>query len=76
VELCARNYRTFDGFVDGVDGIFEDFTVTVSKSLFKYIFIILKLDIIHELNIYKSMMNSRGLTNNGHQLNVQLLKYK
>jgi hypothetical protein len=32
VELCARNYGTFDGLVDGVDGIFEDFTKTISKS--------------------------------------------
>jgi hypothetical protein len=44
--------------------------------LFGYIFIIFRLDIIHELKIYKSMMNSQGLTNNGHQLNVKLLKYK
>jgi len=26
VELCARNYETLDGLVNGVDGIFEDFT--------------------------------------------------
>jgi hypothetical protein len=32
VELCARNYNTLDGFVNGVDGIFKDFTQTFSKS--------------------------------------------
>ncbi len=32
VELCAGNYGTSDGLVDGVDGIFEDFTKTISKS--------------------------------------------
>jgi hypothetical protein len=26
VELCARNYETLDGLVNGVDEIFEDFT--------------------------------------------------
>jgi hypothetical protein len=33
VELCARNYETLDGLVNGVDGIFEDFTKTISKNL-------------------------------------------
>ncbi len=32
VELCARNYETFDGLVNGVDEIFEDFRRTISKS--------------------------------------------
>jgi hypothetical protein len=33
VELCARNYETLDGLVNGIDGILEDFTKTISKSL-------------------------------------------
>jgi hypothetical protein len=28
VELCARIYDTLDGFVNGVDGAFQDFTQT------------------------------------------------
>jgi hypothetical protein len=32
VELCARNYGTSDGLVDGVDVIFEDFIKTISKK--------------------------------------------
>jgi hypothetical protein len=32
VELCVRNYETFDGLVNGVNGIFEYFTETISKS--------------------------------------------
>jgi hypothetical protein len=31
VELCARNYETSNGLVNVVDGIFEDFTKTISK---------------------------------------------
>ncbi len=31
VELCARNYETSDGLMNGVDGIFEGFTKTISK---------------------------------------------
>jgi hypothetical protein len=44
--------------------------------LFGCIFIILQFDIIHKLKIYKFMVNFQGLTNNGHQLNVKLSKYK
>jgi hypothetical protein len=29
LELCARNYETSNGFVNGVDGIFENFTKTI-----------------------------------------------
>jgi hypothetical protein len=29
VKLCGGNYETFDGLVNGVDGIFEDFTKTI-----------------------------------------------
>jgi hypothetical protein len=32
MELCARNYETSDGFVNGANGIFEGFTKTISKS--------------------------------------------
>jgi hypothetical protein len=32
MELCAGNYETSDGVVNGVDGIFEDFTKIISKS--------------------------------------------
>ncbi len=31
VELCARNYETSDGLVNGVDGTFEDFIKSISK---------------------------------------------
>jgi hypothetical protein len=32
MELCAGNYETSDGLMNGVNGIFEDFTKTISKS--------------------------------------------
>ncbi len=32
VELCAWNYETSNGLVNGVNGIFEYFTKTISKS--------------------------------------------
>jgi hypothetical protein len=32
VELCAKNYETSDGLMNGGHGIFEDFTKTISKS--------------------------------------------
>jgi hypothetical protein len=28
VELCARNYDTLDGLINGADGAFKDFTQT------------------------------------------------
>jgi hypothetical protein len=31
MKFCAKNYETTDGFVNGADGIFEDFTKTISK---------------------------------------------
>jgi len=31
MELCVRNYETTDGLVNGANGIFEDFTKTISK---------------------------------------------
>jgi len=31
VELCARNYETFDVLMNGANGIFEGFTETISK---------------------------------------------
>jgi len=32
VELCARNYETSNGLVNDANGIFEDFTQTISKK--------------------------------------------
>ncbi len=32
VELCAWNYETSNGLVNGANGIFEDFIETISKS--------------------------------------------
>ncbi len=33
VELCTWNYITLDGPINGVDGIFKDYTKTFPKSL-------------------------------------------
>jgi hypothetical protein len=33
VKLCVKNYETLDGFVNGVDGIFENYIETISKKL-------------------------------------------
>jgi hypothetical protein len=33
VELCAGNYETSYGVLNGVDGIFETFMKNISKSL-------------------------------------------
>ncbi len=32
MELCARNYETSNGLVNGANGIFEDFIESISKS--------------------------------------------
>jgi hypothetical protein len=45
VELCVGNYETSNGFVNGVDGIFQDYTKTISKSLIWIQFQNLKLNI-------------------------------
>jgi len=76
VELCVGIYETFDGLVNGPNVIFENFIKLFQNLLFEYIFIVFRSNIIHELKIYKSMTNSQGLTNNEHQLNVKLSKYK
>jgi hypothetical protein len=31
VELCARNYETSNGLVNGIDRIFEDFTKKIQN---------------------------------------------
>jgi hypothetical protein len=33
VELCARNYETLNGLVNGANETFEDFIKIISKSL-------------------------------------------
>ncbi len=71
MELCVGNHATSNGLVNDANG-----TKLFQNLLFGCIFIIFELDIIHKLEIYKSMMNFQGLTNNGYQLNVKLSKYK
>jgi hypothetical protein len=34
VELCASNYATFDGLMNGVDGIFKTSTTHCEKPLY------------------------------------------
>ncbi len=74
MEVWARNYETPDGLLNGADEIFEDFTKNISKYFVWIHFHDHWIKLIHELKIYKSMMNSRGSTNNGHQLNFKLPK--
>ncbi len=33
VELCARNYATYDGLVNGVDGVFKTSTSYHNKTI-------------------------------------------
>ncbi len=33
VELCASNYTTYDGLVNGVDGIFKESTTCCDKTI-------------------------------------------
>jgi hypothetical protein len=33
VELCGRNYETSNGLVNSANGIFKNFTQTISKKL-------------------------------------------
>jgi hypothetical protein len=33
VELCASNYITYDGLVNGVDGIFKELTTYCDKTI-------------------------------------------
>jgi hypothetical protein len=33
VELCASNYATFDGLVNGIDGIFKTSTTYCEKTI-------------------------------------------
>jgi hypothetical protein len=44
VELCARNYNTLDGLINGANGTFNDFTQTFSNHLYGHNFIIPKFE--------------------------------
>ncbi len=58
VELCEGYYETLYGFMNGANGIFEDFAKNISKKYFGYIFIILRLDTswINNLQIYEEFL--------------------
>jgi hypothetical protein len=60
VELCARNYETSNGLVNGSDRIVENFTKRISKYLIWIHFHNLQIrhnTQIHNLQIYKKFQN-------------------
>jgi len=40
VKLCARNYATSDGIVNGANGIFKDYIETSTSKSFIWIYIL------------------------------------
>jgi hypothetical protein len=34
VELCARNYATHDGLVNGADGLFKTFILIIFQNIY------------------------------------------
>jgi hypothetical protein len=43
VELCASNHGTYDGLVNGVDGIFKASTTYCDKTIIRIMFQISKI---------------------------------
>ncbi len=38
VELCARNYATYDGLLNGIDGVFKTSTSYHNKTIVRILF--------------------------------------
>jgi hypothetical protein len=76
VELCVGNYETSNGLVNGVDGIFQDYTKIISKYLIRIQFQNFQIEHKTRIKYFHVYEKFLGLIRIGHQLNVKLLKYK
>jgi hypothetical protein len=74
VKLCVRNYESLDGFMNGADGMFEDYIETISKTLVWIHFH--NSQTIHNTQIKNLQMYGQFpiLDKKEHQLNINLLK--
>jgi hypothetical protein len=68
VELCVGNYATFDGLVNGVDGIFKASTTYCEKTIIWIMFQNSKIGTLTRENI--AIITTITLNQNGHQVNL------
>jgi hypothetical protein len=68
VELCAGNYATFDGLVNGIDDIFKTWTTYCEKTIIWIMLQNFKIGTQQEKNII--IITTTTLIQNGHQLNL------
>ncbi len=60
VELCASNYATFDGLVNGIDGIFKTSTTYCEKTIIWIMFQKFKIGtLIRKKNHYYNNIDSK-----------------
>jgi hypothetical protein len=66
VELCASNYATLNGLVNGVDDTFQYDTKKIQNCWFGYIFTTHKLEWVHKSRTFIFLNKSLQLTTNGY----------
>jgi hypothetical protein len=64
VELCGRNYATFDGLVSGVNGIFKTLTIYFEITVIWIMFQKIKIEALTK--IYIIIIITTTLNQNGH----------
>jgi hypothetical protein len=67
IELCAGNYAMYDGFVNGIDGIFKVSITYCEKTIICIMFQISKIRTLTRKNI---VIITTTLNQNGHELNL------